>query len=221
MLNLSQLKNVTTGMSPALPAAHSPAADATLKGKQLAKGRTKARVESLQADVDTAALAVKQAERTVGERRADDLDITAASEALRRAQDTLKAVEAALAIAIEKDMTAQSDLKAAERQVADEAVNAARAVMLAVAPRWEEAFATLHQLATQTVLAADRLRLAELAARVAHPGSATGEIRRQVQQSVGIALHPISSNGDVPSRLRKHATFTDCVKSVCQVKAQP
>jgi hypothetical protein len=70
----------------------------------------------LRAEVETAQLAVKQAERTVGERRAEDLDITSATEELRQVGDRLRALEAALCFAIQKDEAAQADLKQAEQQ---------------------------------------------------------------------------------------------------------
>ena len=160
-MNISLKSPFSKATTPTEPRGLSaPAAEDAVKGKQLLRGRTKARVASLRADVETVQLAFKQAERNVGERRAEELDVTAAIEELKQAGDRLRALEAALAFAIDKDDAAQRDLKDAERQASIEVEAAARTRLTALGPRGEEILAAGRQFSTDVALGTDALRLA-------------------------------------------------------------
>src|SRR5688572_9277773 len=86
MLNLMKNPFAKTSPEPtALPSV--PASEASVKGKQLLRGRTKARVESLRAELEAARLTLAEAEQAVGDRLVEELDITAATESMRQASD--------------------------------------------------------------------------------------------------------------------------------------
>ena len=65
-------------------------ADDAAKGKQLLRGRTKAKVETLIAELDAARLTLAQAEQVLGERMDDARDTTAAAEQLKQAEDRVR-----------------------------------------------------------------------------------------------------------------------------------
>ena len=133
------LKNPFAKTAPTDTPLPSPQAmEASVKGKQLLRGRTKARVESLRAEVATARTAVTDVKRTIGERRDSDLDITAVTEELRQVEGHLQALEAALAFAIQKDEAAQADLRHGETEARREALRELLA-QLADEGRWWDA----------------------------------------------------------------------------------
>ena len=128
------LKNPFAKTQPAPPAVSAQAVSDLVKGKQLLRGRTRVKVETLQAEVGTARVALAQAEQALGERMGDELDVTDATDTMKQAGDRVRALEVALAVAIQKDESALADLKDAERQEAravdDETVAAFQAAVL-------------------------------------------------------------------------------------------
>ena len=92
-------------------------AERTVKRWQLERGRTKARVEALQTEVDTARADEKHATQTEGVAIYEGQNSTALANAAQQAGHRLAALEAALAIAIQKDDAAQAELQQAEHQV--------------------------------------------------------------------------------------------------------
>src|SRR5437773_6358307 len=109
------IKNALAGM----PTAHlseASATEASVKGKQLLRGRTKATVDRLTQQVQEAQHALENAKRAAGELVSEGQDATAAMREMRQAQDRLDVLEAALTIAVQKDESAQSALRDAQRQ---------------------------------------------------------------------------------------------------------
>src|ERR1043166_3528789 len=106
------LKKPFTKSSPETPAA----AEASVKGKQLLHGRTKARVESLTAELNAARQALTQAEQAVGEQLVEGLDATASTDAMKQAADQVRILESALVVATQKDEAAHTALKEAQSQ---------------------------------------------------------------------------------------------------------
>ena len=119
---LTKIKSVPAGMNPAHlsetpPASGSSAsaAEASVKGKQLLQGRTKARVESLTAELDAARRAFDQISHdSVADER---LDAVAVADAMTQAEEKVRALEAALKVAMQRDEDAQAALKHAEMKV--------------------------------------------------------------------------------------------------------
>ena len=145
-------KNPFTKSTPAPePPDSSASAEDLLKGKQLLKVRTKARVESLEAELEAARRALSQQERHLGELLVDELDTTAAAESFKQANDHIRTLEAAVAVATEKDNAAQAELQRAECQVADAAQEAARQALLELAQEGEEIFIRVKLLRAEVV----------------------------------------------------------------------
>jgi len=95
-----------------MPAENDP--NKAVKRWQLEQGRTRKRVEELVGQLEAARVALAQSEQTLGERIADELDSTTATDAMKHAADHARALEVALAVATEKDATAQAELTDAE-----------------------------------------------------------------------------------------------------------
>ena len=88
-----------------------------LKQKQLRRGTTNAKVESLQAEVDAARTAAARTTQDEGRAIYEGRNSTAEAQAAQQAGHRRAALEAALAIAIQKDDAAQAELLEASRQV--------------------------------------------------------------------------------------------------------
>src|SRR4249920_2936728 len=136
------------------PISPSPAAEASVKGRQLARGRTRARFESLRAELEAARGVLAQSERVDA-----DEDSTAVLQRMTRAEEDVRDKEKELTIAIRKDEAALIALKDAERLVAVETEAAACADLLALAPEWEAVFLTVSQLAIKTASRTEALRV--------------------------------------------------------------
>lgn len=89
------------------------AAKAALTGKQLARGRTKSRVDQLRADLDAAENAFAEEERIQGEREVEGLDVNLNK--LNPLKERCEQVRRGLNVAIQKDEAAQRDLHNAEQ----------------------------------------------------------------------------------------------------------
>lgn len=227
MLNLSTLKNVITGKSspppvvaPSVTAAPDGVkAEVEKKHREMFQGKTKAQVQRLRAELDTAALAVKQAERTVGERRTDDLDITEATEELRQAGDRVRALQAALNFAIQKDEAALAALKDAERQAAiEKEVDALAYLKLTVAPKVDDALDQLERVTAELAIALDQARA--MGAGGKHQTFLT-EARLELQRFTNLALDPVTGLGKMPSRMMKYTRWSDCIPHPNSARTKP
>jgi hypothetical protein len=128
------LKKPFTKSSPEAPAA----AEASVKGKQLLRGRTEAHVTRLMGEIDTARAAIAQAQEHLNERMVEGGDTTAAAEALIRAEIRLRALESVLTIARQKHEQAQAGLKHAEQQAQRERLREKLMKQLAVGKKIDE-----------------------------------------------------------------------------------
>lgn len=93
---------------------------------ELEQGRTRARMESLTAELDTARADLAHATQAHGGALYEEKDSTEEAAAAQQAGHRVAALEAALAVAIQKDDAAQAELQEAERQAeraADEEAN--------------------------------------------------------------------------------------------------
>jgi hypothetical protein len=101
----------------ASPENHTPAAQAKRAGARLLRGRTKARLADLTAELAAAQQAHTEAVQRLAVRIADDLEIGDAQTELTHAAEKLKALEAAVALAKERDETAANALADSEEAV--------------------------------------------------------------------------------------------------------
>lgn len=94
-----------------------PAAEDSVKGKRLLRGRTVAHVTRLIGEIDTAREAIAQAQEHLNDRMVEGADTTDASDALIRAENHLRTLESVLTIAHHKHEQAEAGLKQAETEV--------------------------------------------------------------------------------------------------------
>jgi len=196
---LTKIKSVLAGISPAHSPETSPAKTPSAVEAQVRKGITNAEVERIKVKLDAARVALTQSERVDA-----DEDSTAVMQRMTRAEEDVRNVEKELTIATKKDSAALSDLKQAEREVASEIEEATRARLRALADRGEELLSSVQQFSEDLAREIQSSRLA---------GWAVTEIRGQAQLFFGIALHPITGKGHVPSAFMKFRSFGDCLRA--------
>ena len=207
---LNAIKDALTRATPARPLTPSTpdAAANTVAGKRLAKGRTRARVDALAADLDDARLASVQAHQQLGECVNDELDVRAPTDALKHAEDRVQALEAALIVAKQKDDAAQIALKAAELAVTEEARQAARGRVTALAPKGEHLLAAVAQFSMDLARETEALLVA---GGFEQCPSGFKEIREQFELSLSIAV----TGNRPPERLTRFTSWTDCLTAIC------
>jgi hypothetical protein len=150
--------------SPSPPGSSTPAVNdphKAVKRWQLEQGRTKKRVEDLTVQLDAARLALAQSERVLGERMVDELDVTTDTAEMKQAGDRVHVLEAALAVARQKDEAAQADLKRAEHPVANDAKFAALSHLKhVIGPEMDQRCLDLEQFVNEKLVPAlDHARL--------------------------------------------------------------
>jgi hypothetical protein len=91
-------------------------------------------------------LAVNEAERAVGERLVEELDVTVATDTMKQASDRVRVLESALGVAIQKDEAAETALKDAGWAVKLDAESDALAQLKAVAVRGDRIMGELESL---------------------------------------------------------------------------
>jgi hypothetical protein len=92
----------------------SSSASPKVKGLELAKGRTAAKVRSFTNEFNAARITLGNAERILVEVMGEGLDITDATEALKTVEDRVRSLDDALTVATQKDQAAAQALKAAQ-----------------------------------------------------------------------------------------------------------
>jgi aminopeptidase N len=212
---LEKIKSVLTRTPPTFPPA--PAAQASTPD---AVWKTKAKVESLRAEVEAARLTLAQAEQAVGDRLVEGLDVTAATDTMKQAGDRVRVLESALAVAIQKDEAAQAELKQAERQMASDAEDAASARVLARAAEGEAILKTVRRFALD--LAADQQVLGEIRKKNGTERSAAnvGVIPGQLMFFLRLAIDPGTGTEFRPYGLRTYDSWTECLEKVCGLRAR-
>ena len=215
---LTKIRSVLAGLTPAPaepPAPPSPAdetiaAQVSKKQKELLQGKTAAQLERLRADLDEAQLAREQAETAEGECLVDGRDPSEATAARHQAADRLRVLESAVKIAIQKDETAQAQLREAEQDLASAAQEAARQDLLELAEEGEELFVRIKLLREDVV-------------RAANAANAVGGIadwgRREsldyLDFFLKIANRSRSADAADSGSFRKYPTWTYCLRYVC------
>jgi hypothetical protein len=225
---LEKIKSVLTRTPPTFPPATADQASTpdavkaqvAKKQKELSQGKTRARVESLRAELEAARHTLAQAERAVGDQLVEGLDATVATDTMKQASDRVRVLESALAVAIQKDEAAQADLKEAERQVAIDAEAAARASLNALAPRGEELLAAVNQYCAELARDKEAVRLARLAIGDERHSIDVAELARQFELFAARAANPLTGQGLLPSRLMRFSSWSDCLAAVCGMRVR-
>lgn len=134
--------------------------------------------------------------------------MTAATDAMKQASDRVRVLESALAVAIQQDAAAQTELRHAKRHASIEAECAALADLKIIGLRGDQLFETVSRLATDAAHAADKLRLSGGNEAYAY---VVNEIRGQFTLFLGLAAHPLSGSGHVPDAFKKYRRFSDAI----------
>lgn len=186
-------------------------AEKNLKRWQLEQGRTEAKVESFTVDLNAARLAYEQATRTSGEHMNEGLDTAEDMAVMTRAGDRVRALEAAVAVAIQNNEAAQTALKDARSLVVDELEMAACARVLSLAPRSEALLLSVEQFTAELALEVEALRDVG--------GNRYSWVVREAMDHFNLFLEiakrlPSTKGGD-SNAFHKYKNFTECLQNIC------
>ena len=228
---LPAIKSILAGLNPARPpepeispaGSPSPSTDVTdvvtaqvaKKQKEMRRGTTKAKVASLTADLDTARADVARAAQTEGVAIYEGQNSTEQAQVTQQAGHRVAALEAALAIAIQKDDEAEVALHEAEQQLLRADRDVAIEAMMQVAMESEKLFKSVKRQRLEvnrglTVL----VKVGALTQR------SVNEIMDQYAFYARIAFrHPADDESDSGS-FRKYRGWYHCVAYLCG-RAEP
>lgn len=152
-------RSTTQPEPPSQPTPSVTAAIDALRGKQMLRGRTKARVESVTAELDTAELQLERARQALAD---DDLeDPTTAMESMAQAEERVRMLKSALTVAQHKDDEARAAEQDAKHAAEVEGKVAAVTHLKTVAEETDQKLADLERhLTSRLCPAIDGARLA-------------------------------------------------------------
>lgn len=206
MLSTKNPFAASTTEGPEMPAASNDPGKA-LKRWQLEAGRTSKRIEDLDSQLATAVSACEQARYTYGARVESEEDSTDALATLTQAEGHIRACEAALTVAMEKDHAAQTELLLAERQASIEKEVVALTNLFAMGQEGEDIINRVEQFAVKLKTALEN----------AHSAGAGGKYNTLASAPqvlalfIGRAMHVVTGTGFVPDRLMPHERWSDCL----------
>jgi hypothetical protein len=190
-----------------------PALEAKVKGAQLLKGRTNARLESLTAERDAKQRELAQAEHTLGECMADGLDVTTATEDVRQLGDRVRILESALTVARQRDAAAATSLKQAEQHLAIETETEVVARLKRVTLKADQLFVNLERLVVDElgpclneargVLSKSAIRDGEL--------NFLPKLPLVFKQLLLLSVHTLIQEGFVPANMRAYEKLSECI----------
>jgi hypothetical protein len=200
------------------PSETSQAESVVKAGKQLFRwraeqGRTKAKVKSLTSTLEAARLALAQTEQTLGERLGDELDTTEATEAVKRADGRVRALEAAVTVAIQKDEAAQAALRHAERQEKIEKEVEAVAQLKTVILKWDQLVIDLNRLTVDEIgpaLNAARLLLSMSGIRDGELNF-LNKVPLEAKRHLLLAVHTLIGEGFVPANMNPYERLSQLI----------
>jgi hypothetical protein len=206
------IKNALAGMLPA-HLSETPATEASVKGKQLLRGRTKATVDRLTGQVQDAQHAWENGKRAVGGLVSEGQDATEATQQMKRAHDLLDSLEAALVVAIQKDDAAKAALKNAEQQAQiEQEVEVVGGLKTAI-EEWDHKVLDLER---HTV---DKVGLALNVARevLSRSGIRDGELNfltklpLEAKRLLLFAVHPLTGQDFIPVNMRAYERLSQLI----------
>ena len=189
------------------------AAEDLLKGRQLLRGRTRAKVDALKAQVEDARKSRADAKQTLGERMGDGEDVTSITRTVREAHDRLDALEAALAVAIQKDESALADLREAERQEKIEKEVAAVAHLKRVLLKVDQLFLDLEPLTVDEVSPALNAARLLLTASGMRDGELNflSKVPLEFKRHLLCAVHTLIGEGFVPVNMNAYERLSQLI----------
>lgn len=181
-----------------------------LKGAQLARGRTKSRVDALQRDLDTARQTLAELTAQEANSVVDNDILPTASKALLKTQEHARQLEAGLEVAKQRDREAQAALTRAQQyvEVAKEEEALAR-LKYVVAPKADKLFAEIESFVKNDFVPAVE------AARAA--GGVGVHLNFLVDLTVGFEMFFLRAARQIIPKGRAHVTllgnktFTDLI----------
>jgi len=184
-----------------------------LKRWQLEGGRARKRVEEFSSQLDAARIELEQARQALGERMGDGLDTSAAETVLTQTQEKVRALESALAVAIQKEDAAQTALKRASRVAAIEAEVQVVAHLKSVSLKVDQLLIDLERLVVDELgpsLNDARLILTNSGIRDGELNFLT-EGKLLFKQHLLLSVHTLLGKGFVPVNMRKYERWSQCI----------
>lgn len=191
---------------PEMPTVNDPGK--AVKRWELEQGRTKKRIEDLDSQHAAATEARDQAQHAYGAQveSGEASEISLAT--LKQAEEHIRACEAALTIAKEKDRAALAALKDAKRQAGIEKEFEALAYLkLTVAPEIEDMIALVARLSAKLASGLEDARLAGAGG----PYNSLTNAPQALAIFLGMSMDPLTGTGRVPDRLRPYKIWSDCL----------
>lgn len=161
---------------------------------------------------------VVELDRLIGEKLSDDENADSDTAHRQSMLAHIQQLESVVAVLLQRKNEAEASLQRAKQATQNDKVDAAKARLNALGPRADEVFAAVKQLATDLAFAAEELRVA--GGNEKHSYGAT-EIRGQFDLFFGLAKHPLTNNGHVPTAFMKYKNFSDCLTAVCAMRVKP
>lgn len=189
------------------------AAERTVKRWQLEHGRTRARAEALTGELDTARADLAAATTAHGENLYAERDSTAEALAAQQAESRVKALDAAVAIAIQKDADAARALEQAAGDLVIAEREAVHQRLCDMAGEAEELFSQIKLFRAELVSALTALR--ELGGSSERFGYGSNEIRLHFDAFMARANRPASHAAADSGAFQKYPSWTYCVEVVC------
>ena len=203
MLSTKNPFATSTTEGPEMPTVNDP--DKTLKRWQLEAGRTSKRIEDLDSQLATAVSACEQALSTYGARVESGEDATDALATLTQAEGHIRACEAALTVAKEKDQAAQTELLAAKRQAAIEREVEVLTNLKSMGPRGEDIINRVEQFAAELKAALNNAHLAGAGGSY----NPLASVPQELALFIGRVMHVVTGTGYVANGLMRYKKWSD------------
>jgi hypothetical protein len=213
MLNLETNPFAKSTSAPSSTGSSITAANKAVKRWQLEQGRTNTKVQEIEGQIKAAKVRRAEAEQAVGEQLVEGLDTTAATRLMNQASEHVRVLESALAIAIQKDESAQVALKEAERQAAIEGQVEGVAQLKRAMLKADQQLLDLERLVVDEIgpsLNAARLILTSSGIREGEL-SFLSEVPLVFKQGLLLAVHTLLKEGFVPVNMRKYGRVSQCI----------
>lgn len=188
-------------------------AQVDLKQKQLRRGTTRAKVESLTADLDTARADLAHATQAHGSALYEENDSTEEAAAAQQATLRVAALEAALKVAIQKDDEAARALEQAEGDLVIAEREEIHQHLCTMAGEAEELFIRIKLFRAELVR--ELTALQELGGPSEKFGYGSNEIRLHFDEFMKLANRPASHAAADSGAFQKYPSWTNCVEVVC------
>ena len=181
--------------------------------KEMHRVTMRARVEALTADVDTARADLARATRDEGLALYQERDSSTEALAAQQAGHRVAALEAALAIAIQKEDEAQAQLELAERDLVDAQREEVQNRLVVLADEGEELFIRIKLFRAELISELEALR--ELGGHSEKFGYGSNEIRLHFDHFMAMANRPASHADADSGAFQKYPSWSYCVQVVC------